>query len=657
MAHTHLRRSPLHLALFAYALSCGGRTPLREPLCGPASDAGDGGDGGGCVRWADEGSGLAGGSVTSVRFDPRTPGVAYALVGPVLYRSTDSGRSFQRWAYGPGAFSELVFPPDAPSRLLAATGNGLHESSDDGRTWRSRALQGLALRSLGLNPLRPQALVASVTGTGILRSSDGGLSWQFTLGTPTPWSAAGFAFDRQNADDLLVAAVQVDSAGSATAMGTVLRPSDAQNWAGNSGVSAATYRVVGCGTSGVFFAASEQGLLRTSDHGATWTLNSTPGSLQSVSAAADCRTVYALTRGTSLWTSQDGGASLTRVYNALTLGSAVEVEADPADSRRALLSTHDGVLLTADGGATFTQVPAINEISTTSLVNNTSGDAFLSTWGTGLWRRSGTGDWTRVPDSTLAATFFFSFQVDPNNGQRLVANTWPTTYFSFDGGRSFSPSTMGSNARSAAFDPTNPQVVYLATQLNGVLKSTDGGRSFAPSNGGLTAWPSDGGTLIDTFAVAVDPSNPQRLLLSTNHSGFYASDNAGGAWARVGADYATDSPSLSLRVPSSSGSETLLFFTATHGILATPDFGRSFRTANEGLADFNFLGAARDPNSGTLYVSVRSGLFRSTDALRWEPFDPGCSPPRGMGPLSVRTQGTRSTLLMTSGSTVFAHPL
>ncbi len=66
---------------------------------------------------------------------------------------------------------------------------------------------------------------------------------------------------------------------------------------------------------------------------------------------------------------------------------------------------------------------------------------------------------------------------------------------------------------SLAVDPTNPNIVYVGTEANGIFKTTDGGQSWSRLRNGLKC------TIAHTFYsqifdIAVDPRNPQTLYAS-----------------------------------------------------------------------------------------------------------------------------------------------
>jgi photosystem II stability/assembly factor-like uncharacterized protein len=72
-------------------------------------------------------------------------------------------------------------------------------------------------------------------------------------------------------------------------------------------------------------------------------------------------------------------------------------------------------------------------------------------------------------------------------------------------------------------DPTDPQVIYIATRGSGVLKSTDGGKHWQPSNTGLDD--------LDVRSMAIHPLNHLLLFAGTTTLGVIRSTDGGAHWS------------------------------------------------------------------------------------------------------------------------------
>lgn len=144
--------------------------------------------------WKDvEPNGLPSLDVHGFAVDPRDPDTLYAAIaGKGLFRSTDGGDSFSLASdvVGPGVMALAVL---ADGTILAGDMQRevLASSADGGLSWK-RLVRG-QIMGLAVNPERPREILAS--GAGVLRSSDGGKSWEKALslpagGGPVAWSAS-----------------------------------------------------------------------------------------------------------------------------------------------------------------------------------------------------------------------------------------------------------------------------------------------------------------------------------------------------------------------------------------------------------------------------------------------------------------------------------
>ena len=100
--------------------------------------------------------------------------------------------------------------------------------------------------------------------------------------------------------------------------------------------------------------------------------------------------------------------------------------------------------------------------------------------------------------------------------------------------------------RSLAIGPSNPDIVYLGTERNGIVKTTDGGTTWERLRYGLRHAPSDAGLAYpEVWDIAVSPHDPSLVIASTldspgpvvgNHpsaqGGVYRSEDGGATWKR-----------------------------------------------------------------------------------------------------------------------------
>jgi len=74
--------------------------------------------------------------------------------------------------------------------------------------------------------------------------------------------------------------------------------------------------------------------------------------------------------------------------------------------------------------------------------------------------------------------------------------------------------------RELAIDPTNSEIIYVGTKDSddnplgfGVYRSMDGGKNWQPVNSGLSH--------LSIFSIQIDPTNPNILYLGTEGNGVF----------------------------------------------------------------------------------------------------------------------------------------
>ena len=110
-------------------------------------------------------------------------------LGPTVFRSTDSGRTWTRVEHdlpGQPEFTALVAVPAPVDTLVAIVDGAVMASRDAGRTWRlaGAGLPAGGAEGLSVDPSHPGRLWIGSAGQ-IFSSEDGGARWQ-AAGVPLP---------------------------------------------------------------------------------------------------------------------------------------------------------------------------------------------------------------------------------------------------------------------------------------------------------------------------------------------------------------------------------------------------------------------------------------------------------------------------------------
>ncbi len=238
------------------------------------------------------------------------------------------------------------------------------------------------------------------------------------------------------------------------------------------------------GPDGTLWLACGNGVLRSTDGGASWKVT-TGWEITEVLKVrpdpANASIVYAAT-AYGVFKSSDSGASWQRKGVGFPRRYAADVWVDRSDPRHLLAACEFGVVASADGG---------------------------EHWGpTGLRGRE--------------ATFVCQ---DPRDARLFWAGTQQGgAYRSTDGGVSWRPRAEGladSTVYTVAIDPRDSRTMYAGTHRAGVYKSVDGGSHWihCPS-------PIDQ----PVHALVVLPADPRRVYAGTLNGGLFMSTDAGATW-------------------------------------------------------------------------------------------------------------------------------
>jgi photosystem II stability/assembly factor-like uncharacterized protein len=251
----------------------------------------------------------------------------------------------------------------------------------------------------------------------------------------------------------------------------------------------------------IIVAGTLKGVFRSTDGGEKWTRISPANSAEIhevESIAIDPRNPEIIYAGTwhLPWKTEDGGKTWSNIKEGLIDDSDVfSIILDPQAPSTVYLSACSGIYKSTNGGLQFVKVQGIPSTA----------------------RR------TRV------------LMQDPVNRNIVYAGTTEGLYKTSDAGHEWVRMTSGDVIINDVYvDPRNPTHVMLATDRNGVLTSSDAATSFHATN--------DGFSQRQVSAIAVDPTNPQKIyaavLNDKIYGGVFASSDGGMTWVQRSAGLA-----------------------------------------------------------------------------------------------------------------------
>jgi photosystem II stability/assembly factor-like uncharacterized protein len=146
------------------------------------------------VTWADAGAGLPRRYSEAIRVSRADPNLVMTGGEDGLYRSADSGRTWQLAGASGWQIMAIEQSPHDPCFWLAATqGGGLFASADCGRTFENAGRTGFGrvLHSIAFDPAEKNRIAIAGWGFGVAVSEDRGRTWTFRntgLASADVWS-------------------------------------------------------------------------------------------------------------------------------------------------------------------------------------------------------------------------------------------------------------------------------------------------------------------------------------------------------------------------------------------------------------------------------------------------------------------------------------
>jgi photosystem II stability/assembly factor-like uncharacterized protein len=543
-----------------------------------------------------------GGEISSWEWNQEPlPGLGLDMVKGVVYKTTNGGQHWERIWYGDNLTRYIWIHPDDPNLLYVSTGIFDREAANS----------------------NPESIDPG--GVGILRSRDGGQTWE-VLG-----EANGIRSDELYFGSLSMhprnPEILIGAAGNDPYMwalgreiGAVYRTQDGGNsWERVLHLPNASAVEICDGDPNVVYAASVSGFFLSRDGGSTWHRQGGSGDLGQT--------------GSDLWGSPDEIA-----------GFPIDMQCDPRDPMRIFVNNYGGGnFVSEDGGehwvnaskgytgALMHQVVVSQGNSALVLASARSG-VFIS--------HDGGEQWQGLSHGVARAMEAYAIAMDPHDYSHLIAvvgDAGPVPKISHDGGATWheaDPELWHSNLagpgdlmRKIVFSPfDSAYVVAIQAQEDcpslgpcqeghGVLFSDDGGQRWQRSS------------LQHGMAMDVVFAPDGSLFLALYPGELYRSFDMGRNWALISADISSQ-VSLSDPDPDMQGPflkallvdpfepNKLYAGFARGGIMLSEDAGQTWRNASFGMdpeATVSDL-VADLTRQGVIYAAtLESGVYVSTD--------------------------------------------
>jgi photosystem II stability/assembly factor-like uncharacterized protein len=626
-------------------------------------------DGG--LTWVDITNGLPR-SVLDIAVDPSQPDTLYVTTHIFgAYKSTDGGTTWAEMKNFPdiGAY-DIEIDQTSPNILYVAglggsvpdwvlegghtfqDAAGVYKSTDGGQTWTQILVTSNECRAVRIYPTNHNLLFVSSLSDGFFVSTDGGSNWKnYNNG-----------LESTNLTSLWVNGekVYVGTQGFGVYSGDVNAATGAVTWVADRSnkpvpdVYNLQIQVDPTDSNKIYVGSNPGGLYRSDDGGMTWCDKNflTPsvtvddplrqGYYTFAINPDNTNEVWVATWGKGIYKSYDGqdyniGANgLDRVM----FGKHVNTLLFHPDLGL-IAATEEGIFLTQDGGATWTdwsQGLGTKQVRTLNLLGN--GPILAGTAGYELYIHSAAGvQWNQARALGNFGTFwpiwnnrplyqYSQLLFDPTNPNTIYFGTFPVGIFkSTDGGATWNEYNVGwtfDGVFTLVFQPGDASIIYSGT-YNGINRSLDAGGHWETWS---TGWPSQQWV----FSIAFDPTDPNVMYAcskngeneGTGRAGFHGtvmkSTDGGATWFAITSGLDLNNEFYKIIVDRFDAN-TIYLATQYAGVYVSRNAGTNWQPFNEGLTNLqagtngnnvtNTMALSED-GSVLYFGSAGSGIFRRT---------------------------------------------
>jgi photosystem II stability/assembly factor-like uncharacterized protein len=243
---------------------------------------------------------------------------------------------------------------------------------------------------------------------------------------------------------------------------------------------------------------------------------------------------------------------------------------------------------------------AVTPSGGTEFVGTGSGGLMKSTNGGSSWVASN-GGITGGNTSSVGAV-----AIQTSSPSTMYMSVDGALYKSTTGASSWTSSSSGISAavNGIAIDPTNSNILYVATDIGGIFKSTTGGSSWVAITNGL---PRNS----EYNVVRVDPTT-HTTVYAAGVNGIYKSTTSGSSWTHSfsGIPFGTSVNDLAI----DPANDTILLAATDNGVYRSSNSGLTWAAASGGSGGNSFVVFGLGSSSATDYSGGFGGVLKSTNS-------------------------------------------
>ena len=511
--------------------------------------------------------------MTSVKYDPSDPNIIYAGAAyGGLWRSLNSGNTWSPMSDDEVSLScgsiavdptdtDIIYFGTGEATYSAASyyGRGLLKSTDGGITWKNLAgyfMNNSYCSRITIRPGNPSQLLAAMGVDGLYRSTNAGETWT--------------RLAQGRCDDV------------------VFTPSGDTAYA------------IGSGT----------GYLISVNGGTTFSSSSalSPGTRNHIAVSKSSPSIlYAAvyTSNVKVYKSTNAGATFSQIaasqnFNGGQAWYDFYIHVNPFDPNYAYVGTVD-IYRTTNGGTNFTNITNgygggnVHVDQHNIDFHPTDPNQMLCVNDGGIWKSTNRGtSWTNL-NTNQTLTQFYRIASDPSNASHILGGTQDNGTQRTTGSLNWAAAYSGDGG-DVVFHAVNNSYILGETQNNGVFRSTNGGTSFSSATSGLSgaaSW------------VAPLLSHPDSAgIFYTARQSVFKTTNWGANWFSISAGTSGTIREMAI----SKSSPNVMFATSGSNVFVSTNRGYTYSNVTSGLPAKTITSVSIHPDSASTAVLTFSGF-------------------------------------------------
>lgn len=522
--------------------------------------------------------------------------------------------------------TSVKYDPVNPNIIYAgAAFGGVWKSSDEGMNWSpvSDYEVSLSTGSIAIDPSNTNIIyygtgeatysAASYYGRGLLKSTNGGVTWQnYSADLPNLSYCSRITIRPGNSTQLL-AAMGINGLYRST----------------NSGVSWTSIVTGRCDDvifsptgDTAYIAGSGTGFRISVDGGATF-VSSSALTMGSRNHLALCKSspgviycsVYS-SSAISVYKSTNAGNSFSQIATGQDFSGSQAwydfyIHVNPFDPNYVYVGSID-IWRTTNGGATnFTNITNgygggnVHVDQHNIDFHPTDPQQMLCVNDGGIWKSTNRGtNWTNQ-NTNQTLTQFYRIASDPSNASHILGGTQDNGTQRTTGAINWS-AAFGGDGGEVCFHTVNNSYILGETQNNGMRRSTNGGASFSTSTSGLS------GTAAWVSPIISHPDSAG--IFYTARQSVFKSINWGANWTSISSGTSGTIREMAI----SKSSPNIMYATSGSSIFKSSNRGYTYANVTSGLPTRTITSVSVHPDSSQVAIVTFSGfgagkIFKTTN--------------------------------------------